>query len=139
MRDTRFPALVYDKQHDFEIQNSVNRTPVKNSMKIPADSFIDPRKISHYLLRPLEESDKSEFLADAGYELADSQRLLDDIRTQLLPLDAEHIGPFEYGEKFRIRGFLQGPNGLRLQVVSIWATLISSGQTRFITLYPDKP
>jgi len=82
-------------------------------MKLPADSFIDPRKISHYLLRPLEESDKSEFLADAGYELPDSQRLLDDIRTQLLPLDAEHIGPFEYGEKFRIRGFLQGPNGLR--------------------------
>ena len=108
-------------------------------MKIPADSFIDPRKISHYLLRPLEESDKSEFLADAGYELPDSQRLLDDIRTQLLPLDAEHIGPFEYGEKFRIRGFLQGPNGLRLQVVSIWATIGSSGQTRFITLYPDKP
>jgi hypothetical protein len=62
----------------------------KNSMKIPADSFIDPRKISHYLLRPLEESDKSEFLADAGYDLTGSQRLLDDIRTQLLPLDAEN-------------------------------------------------
>ena len=29
MRDTRFPALVYDKQHDFKIQNSVNRTPVR--------------------------------------------------------------------------------------------------------------
>lgn len=107
-------------------------------MKIPADSFIDPRKISHYLLRPLEECDKSEFLADAGYDLTDSQRLLDDIRTQLLPLDAERIGPFEYAEKFRIRGFLQGPNGLRLQVVSIWATIKSTGQTRFITLYPDK-
>lgn len=52
---------------------------------------------------------------------------------------SEHIGPFEYGEKFRIRGFLQGPNGLRLQVVSIWATVKASGQTRFITLYPDKP
>jgi hypothetical protein len=88
----------------------------KPSLPIPTAEFrfIDPRKISHYLLRPLEESDKSEFLADAGYELADSQRLLDDIRTQLLPLDADNIGPFEYGEKFRIRGFLQGPNGLRL-------------------------
>lgn len=91
-------------------------------MKIPADSFIDPRKISHHLLRPLEECDKSEFLADAGYDLTDSQRLLDDIRTQLLPLDAERIGAVEHGEKFRIRGFLQGPNGIRSQVVSIWAT-----------------
>ena len=33
MRDTRFPALVYDKQHDFKIQNSVNRTPVTFRMK----------------------------------------------------------------------------------------------------------
>jgi hypothetical protein len=31
MRDTRFPAFVYDKQHDFKIQNSVNRTPVEIS------------------------------------------------------------------------------------------------------------
>jgi hypothetical protein len=108
-------------------------------MKIPPDSFIDPRKISHYLLRPLDESDKSEFLSEAGYDLAHSHRLLDDIRTQLLPLDAECIGPFEYGEKFRIRGFLEGPSGRRLPVVSIWATIKSTGQTRFITLYPDKP
>ena len=34
MRDTRFPALVYDKQHDFKIQNSVNRTPVYEQLKI---------------------------------------------------------------------------------------------------------
>jgi hypothetical protein len=108
-------------------------------MKIPPDSFIDPRKISLYLLRPLDESDKSEFLSEAGYDLAHSHRLLDDIRTQLLPLDAECIGPFEYGEKFRIRGFLEGPNGRRLPVVSIWATIKSTGQTRFITLYPDNP
>jgi hypothetical protein len=108
-------------------------------MKIPADSYIDPRKVSHYLLRPREESDKSEFLAEAGYHPTNSQRLLEDIRSQLLPLEAEPIGAFEYGEKFRIRGFLKGPNGLRLPVVSIWATLETTGQTRFITLYPDKP
>ena len=28
MRDTRFPDLVCYKQNDFEIQNSLNRTPV---------------------------------------------------------------------------------------------------------------
>ena len=33
MRDTRFPALVYDKQHDFKIQNSVNRTLVTGLTK----------------------------------------------------------------------------------------------------------
>ena len=30
IRHIPFPALVYEKQHDFENQNSVNRTPVKN-------------------------------------------------------------------------------------------------------------
>jgi hypothetical protein len=39
MRDTRFPALVYDKQHDFKIQNSVNRTPVKKDQYIPKKEF----------------------------------------------------------------------------------------------------
>jgi hypothetical protein len=38
MRDTRFPALVYDKQHDFEIQNSVNRTPVKFLVLLAVDT-----------------------------------------------------------------------------------------------------
>jgi hypothetical protein len=93
-------------------------------MKIPADSFIDPRKISHYLLRPLEESDRSEFLADAGYELPDSQRLLDDIRTQLLPLDAEHIGPFEYGEKFGFAVFCRGPMAFACRWFPFGLTLI---------------
>ncbi len=107
-------------------------------MKIPTDAIIDPRKISDYLLRPLEDSDKSEFLAQAGYHEANSQRLLDDIHAQLLPLDAEDLGPFAYGQKFRIRGTLVGPNGLSLRVVSIWATVLTTGETRFITLYPDK-
>jgi hypothetical protein len=107
-------------------------------MKIQANAIIDPRKISDYLLRPLEDSDKSEFLAQAGYHEANSQRLLDDIRAQLLPLDAEDLGPFDYGQKFRIRGTLVGPNGQSLRVVSIWATVLITGETRFITLYPDK-
>jgi hypothetical protein len=98
-------------------------------MKLPQDSIIDPRKISHYLLRRLEDSDKSAFLALAGYNNTNSERLLEDIRAQLLPLDAKLIGPFEYGVKHAIRG--------TLRVLSIWATLDSSGETRFLTLYPD--
>jgi hypothetical protein len=107
-------------------------------MKLPVDSIIDPRKVSHYLLRPLEDSDKSSFLAGAGYESDSPGRLLADIREQLLPHDAELIGPFEYGTKFRIRGILRGPNGRSLRVVSIWAIIEVSGETRFITLYPDE-
>ncbi len=83
-------------------------------MKLPPDSIIEPRKISHYLLRPLDESDKSAFLALAGYSSKNSERLLNDIRSQLLPLDALQIGPFEYGVKYAIQGVLTGPNGRSL-------------------------
>lgn len=68
-------------------------------MKLPVDSIIDPRKVSHYMLRPLKDSDKSSFLAGAGYESDSPSSLLADIREQLLPHDAELIRPFEYGTK----------------------------------------
>ena len=51
-------------------------------MKLPADAYIDPRKITDYLLRPLEDSDKSAFLARAGYTEDNPELLLSDIRTQ---------------------------------------------------------
>jgi hypothetical protein len=108
-------------------------------MKLPADAVIDPRKVIEYLLKDRPEDDKSAFLAQAGYGLENAEQLLADIREQILPLDAESLGPFEYGIKFRIRSVLNGPNGVALRIVSIWATLEVSGETKFITLYPDRP
>jgi len=107
-------------------------------MKLPADSIIDPRKVTEYLLRLREEDDKSLFLAQAGYTLENAPRLLADLREQILTLEAEVIGPFEYGMKFRIRGILKGPTGGELRIVSIWVTLGTTGKTRFVTLYPEK-
>jgi hypothetical protein len=45
--------------------------------------------LHEYLLRHRDEDDKSGFLALAGYTLDNADRLMHDIRTQLLPLDAE--------------------------------------------------
>ena len=56
-------------------------------MKLPPAVFIDPRKITDYLLKPLEDSDKSAFLARAGYTEKNPEVLLSDIREQLLPLE----------------------------------------------------
>jgi hypothetical protein len=58
-------------------------------MKLPADSIIARRKLDEYLLRHRDEDDKSRFLALAGYTPENADRLLNDLRTQLLPLDAE--------------------------------------------------
>ncbi len=89
-------------------------------MKLPQDAFIAPKKLTHYLLAWRDENDKSEFLAMAGYTAKDAKRLAEDLRSQLLPRDAELLDCGEYGNKYIIRGFLKGPNGRVLSVVSIW-------------------
>jgi hypothetical protein len=107
-------------------------------MKLPSETIIDPRKITHYLLRSRVENDKSNLLAQAGYTPENPAQLVADLREQILALDAESMGSFEYGEKFLIRGVLRGPNGRELRVLTIWASIEAAGVTKFITLYPDK-
>lgn len=104
-------------------------------MKLPADSVIDPRKITHYLLIRRDVDDKSGFLRLAGYEPRHTVRLMEDIRS-LLHADAEWVEVSEYAEKFAIHGILTGPNGRQLRVRSIWARLHHTREVRFITLYP---
>ena len=106
-------------------------------MKLPADSEIARLKVTHYLLKLRDEDDKSQFLALAGYTLARADRLLDDLRS-LLDGDAQFVQTTEYGDKYRIRGTLAGPNGKQLRVVSVWMTEEATGRTKFVTLYPDK-
>jgi hypothetical protein len=107
-------------------------------MKLPPDTFIPPKKITHYLLTRRDEDDKSEFLARAGYTAETATRLQADLRSQLLPLDAEFLDGGEYGDKYIIRGSLKGPNGRVLRVVSIWMIENAGGRAKFVTLYPDK-
>ncbi len=104
-------------------------------MKLPADSFVDPRKITHYLLVQRDVDDKSRFLRLAGYEPHHAARLLEDIRA-LLHQDAQPIEISEYAKKFAIQGTLIGPNGRQLRIRSIWAKLHTTGEVRFVTLFP---
>lgn len=106
-------------------------------MRLPADAIIAPEKLSGYLLRRREDHDKSGFLAAAGYTAAHAVQLNADLRVQLLPLLAEPAGSTPYGDKFVIRGILRGPNGRALRVLSVWMREKATGQTKFITLYPD--
>ena len=107
-------------------------------MKLPVDSIIAFRKVKGYLLSPQADGDKSLFLARAGYSAESAEILMEDLRRQILPLDAEYTGDSEYGKKFRIRGSLRGPNGMSLAVVTVWMTDNEFGLTKFVTLFPDK-
>ena len=72
-----------------------------------------------------------------GYTHANWERLAEDIRSQL-ERDAELSRKTEYGDLFKIRGEITGPKGISLRVITIWMTEYKSGQTKFITLFPDK-
>ena len=107
-------------------------------MKLPANSVIPVEKLTHYLLVPLARADKSRFLKMAGYTADNPGCLLEDLRSQILPQDAEPVGSTGFGDFFEIRGALRGPNGVVLPVKTIWMREHLSKTTRFITLLPDK-
>ena len=107
-------------------------------MKLPEDVVIPEDKLVRYLLVPREENDKCQFLGIAGYTLATWEVLAHDLydlaKTQAI--SDQVISP--YGIKWEVQGSLTGPNGQVLYVVTVWITLETSGETRFVTLFPDK-
>ncbi len=107
-------------------------------MKLPPSAIIAPKKVSEYLLRWRAEDDKSAFLGLAGYTPDSTERLMADLREQILPAEAEFLCETEYGPKYRIRGTLTGPNGRMVRVVTIWMREEATNLTKFVTLFPDR-
>ena len=107
-------------------------------MKLPLNADIAPEKLTRYLLVKRPVGDKSEFLRWAGYALDNWQQLAHDIRQQILVKEAVSTKQTSYGEYFEISASLRGPNGVRLQVKTVWMSESQSGITKFITLYPDR-
>jgi hypothetical protein len=107
-------------------------------LRVPENAILAKEKFQQYLLKKQPDSDKSGFLAGAGYTIDNWQILRDDIRRQLLPLDAILSRETPFGRLYEIRGVLHGPNGKQLNVVSVWMIESGSNVTKFITLYPDK-
>ena len=107
-------------------------------MKLPQPSVISEKKLREYLLSPRTEDDKSGFLALAGYGPTNWPQLESDLRQMIQNQDAELIRTTPYGDLYRVLGRLVGPNSRALNVVTIWITLNVNGETRFVTLIPDK-
>jgi hypothetical protein len=107
-------------------------------MRIPANAIIPSDKLARYLLAPRPWDDKSKFLAQAGFELADPARLEDAIRRLAAIHEAVEDGTNDYGTFFRVAGALEGPNGISLQVVLIWLQWKFDGTIHFVTLKPGK-
>lgn len=107
-------------------------------MKLPDDTLIAQEKLRQYLLALRKRNDKSQWLALAGYTLENWQVLEKDLRNQILSVDATPTENTEYGQMYEIKRKLIGPNGKNLPVCTIWMTETGTGNTKFITMYPDK-
>jgi hypothetical protein len=107
-------------------------------VRLPANTVIAEEKLARYLLLPQARGDKSVFLAKAGYGIGTIDRLLQDLRTQVLPLEAVLLASNQFGRYYEIRGTFTGPNGKTLAIRTIWMTEHLSGVTKFVTLIPDK-
>ena len=106
-------------------------------MKLPPESIIASSKVTGYLLAFQKKNDKSRFLARAGYDASHADRLICDLREQILPCEAEELECTEYGQYYQIVAPLTGPNGRTLHVRTIWMKEHLSQRTKFITLIPD--
>jgi len=82
--------------------------------------------------------DKSKWLAQAGYAFKSWQVLKNDLRLQILSLEAIPTDNTQYGQTYEIRGRLTGLNGKILAVCTVWMIESVTGVTKFITMYPDK-
>ena len=105
-------------------------------MKLTGEAIIALDKLTGYLLAEQPRGDKSRFLAEAGYTRANPKRLRQDLRKQILPLEAIALPSRGYGDLYEIIGILRGPNGVGLPVRTIWMREWATGQVKFITLVP---
>jgi hypothetical protein len=101
-------------------------------------AFVDPAKVRDYLLSPEHPvgRGKARFFAALGFRRADWPVL----QAALLQLAREapaHPGEATaFGQKYRVGGMMQGPNGRVAAVETAWIVLVGEDVPRFVTAFP---
>ncbi len=111
-------------------------------MKLPAAerSVIAPAKVRDYLLstsHPVGRF-KAPFFAGLGYSSANWQRLEEDLLALAVSGDAELGKISPYGQKYEIRGILNGPSGRSAGVLTVWIILFGGNSPQFVTAFPGE-
>jgi hypothetical protein len=105
-------------------------------MIIPKEAIIAEEKIRDYLLKQLDEGDKSLFLNRAGYTREEWWELHRDLREQILPAEGVLQRKTRFGERYVVTSSITGPNGRTLAIRTFWENNYIQGW-KFITLIPD--
>lgn len=107
---------------------------------IPPDSYIPPRKITHYLLNPdhKDGGPKYRYLRPIGFDKSRPHELEAAIREHVAKYQAFQALTDQYGTRYNTEGPILGPNGETRQVTTAW--ILKPDGFHFVTLTPaDRP
>ena len=111
-------------------------------MKLPAAerAVIAPAKIRDYLLSTAHPVGrfKVPFFAGLGYTSPNWRRLEEDLRALAVSGDAELGKDSPYGQKYEIRGTLNGPSGRSAGILTVWIILFDGDVPQFVTAFPGE-
>jgi hypothetical protein len=104
-------------------------------------AIVSPEKVRDYLLSSDHRIDRSEarFFGALGFTQDAWPRLRDALLALALEGTAEPGGTTIFGQKYTVRGIVQGPAGRSAMVVSAWIVLLGDDVPRFVTAYPVEP
>jgi hypothetical protein len=107
-------------------------------MKIPSDAIIQEQKLTKYLLVFKPRNDKSNYLAQAGFNLNNWQELKIAIRKVTQENEAIEDLTDQYGTYYQVIGELKGVNHYKLRVITVWQQRKADNRFYFITLKPHR-
>jgi hypothetical protein len=78
------------------------------------------------------------FFARLGYTIADWKRLEQDLLGLADSGDAQPGRESPYGQKYEVRGTLNGPSGKSASVLTVWIVRFESDAPEFVTAFPGE-
>jgi hypothetical protein len=103
-------------------------------------AIVDSAKVRDYLLSPEHPVGraKARFFTALGFAREDSPALQQALLGHAAAGEVELGDVTRYGQKYAVRGILQGPAGRSASVVSIWIVLQGEDIPRLVTAYPGE-
>lgn len=101
-------------------------------------AVVDAAKIRDYLIstsHPVGRF-KSAFFMALGYTAVEWATLARALRIHAAENEAVATEINEYGQKYEVRGKIQGPSGRAATVVAVWIVLHGEDFPRFVTAFP---
>lgn len=101
-------------------------------------AVVDAAKIRDYLLsdsHPVGRF-KAAFFVALGYSATNWDGLAADLHGHAMVNEAIALEANAYGQKYEVRGRLEGPAGKSAVVVAVWIVLRGEDFPRFVTAFP---